>query len=289
MFQSISLFGKTISLYEPINIIAYLSTALLLLFHVNEYRNCCTIPVLVDEWAFQKRAKNKSYLKALALFESVLMFVLSIVFVAPLNNTLSRLFLGDTSEGYFPIIIFGPFALFALGVLFRITPLRLLDFAAPGACWLLIIFKIACFCEGCCNGIELLSSPFYNHYSDRYELPIQLIEIACAIAMFIVLSIMRKKRKRAGFMFSTFIVMYCGSRFIFEFWRDDYPDVIGRLNGNQIMSLIGLALGIVYLVIVFAWGVRITAFFDEKNKAFLEKELGKIEKKSQKKSKSKKR
>lgn len=256
-------------LYQPITNAAYFVAVILLLLHVKEYKSFCTFPVLVDQRLFHKSSEAKSRLTILAFLESVLVFALTVVMIFPLNAPLSKLFLGDTSDGYFPIIYFVPFGLFILGVIMRLTPLKLLDFAAPADCLLLIIVKIACYCEGCCYGIELASSPFFNHKNERYEFPIQLIEIACAVAMFIVLSIMRKKRKRAGFMFPAFIVMYCASRFVFEFWRDDYPDVVGGMNGNQIMSLIGLVFGIILCVGAAIWGERITTFFDQRNRAFL--------------------
>ena len=287
MLPTMNLFGKSTPLYGPINVIAYLAAVLLLFIHVKEYRSFCTFPPIVSKKFFKKRTDDSRRVDFLAFVEAALIFALTVAVVFPFNAPLSQLFLGDTSEGYFPIIYFVPIALFVFGVLFRLTPLRLLDYAAPVECLLLILVKIACYCAGCCYGIELPSSPFFNQTNHRHELPIQLIEVAIAVVMFVVLSFMRKKRKRAGFMFPAFIVMYCATRFVFEFWRDDYPRTYSGMNGNQLMSLIGLALGVIYLIVVFVWGARITAFFDTRNKAYAEKKLQEI-KKQQKSTSAKK-
>lgn len=270
MLPSITLFGKTIELYDPINIIAYLSVMIFVCVNLKDYESFCTFPYIADNKLLKKNSKHKSHLGLFSFLEAALVFVLDIIVVSPLNNPLSRLFLGDTSEGYFPIIYFTPVALFLIGVILRVSPFRLLDFAAAADCLLLIIVKISCFCDGCCYGIEMASSPFYNQKNERYELPIQLIEIACAVIMFVILRIVRKKIKRPGVLFPLFILMYCGSRFVSEFWRDDYPGVLGNLNGNHIMCIIGFAVGIVEMLVVIIWGIRITAFFDNRNKAFLE-------------------
>ena len=90
---------------------------------------------------------------------------------------------------------------------------------------------------------------------------------------------MRKKKKRQGLMYPVFMLMYCGSRFCSEFLRDDFPAVIWRLTGYHIQCIIGFVLGLIYLFAVLKYGERITAFFDNKNKAFLDRKLAEYDKK----------
>lgn len=271
MLQSIVLFGHKIFLYNTLNYIGYVSVMIWVLFNIRKYMSFCTFPVLLDDKLF-KGKKGKPYRIGLFSFlESIIIFALAIVSISPLNAPLSNFFLGDHSDGFFPIIYFAPIALFILGVLIKINPLKLLDFSAPADCLLLIIVKLACFFYGCCYGVETATSFYYNLKTERYEIPIALIEIICAVIMFVILSIMLAKKKNNGFLYPAFIAMYSGSRFVSEFWRDDYPETFGNLKGNQVMCLIGLGLGIIYLIVVAICGKRVSDFFENSNRKFIEK------------------
>ena len=116
-----------------------------------------------------------------------------------------------------------------------------------------------------------------NVKTGRMEFPVQLVEAACAVVMQVILMVLFKKGKqKKGVLYPLFMLMYSGSRFISEFWRDDYQPVWGRLNGYHLQLLLGFVLGAVALIVVLIWGERITAYFEAKNKAFLEKHQKKI-------------
>ncbi len=87
--------------------------------------------------------------------------------------------------------------------------------------------------------------------------------------------LMRKRKKTAGVIYPLFMLLYCGSRFCSEFLRDDYPPVLGRLNGYHIQLIIGFILGVIYMIVVMKYSARITEYFETKNRAFLDKELEK--------------
>ena len=290
MFQSITVFGHAINLYNPLNTIAYLAAFLLLFIWLDKYKSICTLPALANV-AFLKKGKQ-NFIKKWFFYalEVVVISVIIIGVTSPLNDPVSLLFLGDKSSNFFPIIFFVPIITFLCGVVFYVSPLRLTDLYSPLMLLILIIVKFSCFCEGCCYGVACETGGLYNYKNDRYEVPVQLIEMGCAVIMFVViLLIQHKKRRKPGILYPLFILMYCGSRFVSEFWRGDYPAVWGRLTGYHIQCIIGFVEGALFLFVALKWGEQITVFFENRNKAFLDRQLAKIEAKRSKTKHSKKK
>lgn len=118
MFQSISFFGKTITLYGPLNTIAYLAAGLLMILHLKEYKSFCTLSILAEKAVYKKQSDTFFHRWVFVFLEVAVLFLASVALVSPLNAPLSRVFLGDTSEGYFPFIFFLPIVLFGWGVFF---------------------------------------------------------------------------------------------------------------------------------------------------------------------------
>ena len=278
MFQTITLFGSTIKLYDLFNNLATVMEIILLLVLIKDYKSACTLPVLADRH-FNKKRKTDYFHSSIFM---ILELAVVLFFSMQINNlcgpALSKVFLGTNDANYFPNILVSPILLFVLCIPFKASPFKALDFAAPFSSIALIFYKLACFCEGCCNGIEY-GTLFFNHKTERYEMPVQLIEMACAIIMFVILLIMRKHKKKHGLMYPAFMVMYCGSRFCSEFLRDDYPQIIGRMTGYHVQCIIGFVLGLIYLIIVLKFGERITNYFETKNKAFLDRKLAEYDEK----------
>ena len=110
------------------------------------------------------------------------------------------------------------------------------------------------------------------------EFPIQLVELACAVIMFVIILVLKRKKDRTpGLLYPLFISMYCGSRFISEFWRADYPAVLGPLKGYHIQCLVGLIEGLVFILVVLKKGRKITEFFESKNQRFIDRCAAKYE------------
>ena len=291
MYPTLNLFGHSVALYDPLNAIAYVAALIVLICRLKTYRTFSTFPAAAEK-ALLKKPISFAW-RLFCGFEALVIFALTAAVTAALNNPLSQLFLGDNSANYFPYMFFVPVLLFVFGVLLRVSPLKLEDYFAPLGLVILIIVKLACYFQGCCNGVELSGpGPFpafcYNQNQAQYQVPVQLIEMACAVVMLIVLILVgRRKNRKTGLLYPLFMLMYCGSRFISEFWRGDYPAVWGRLTGYHIQCIIGFVLGAVYLVAVLIWGERITAFFETRNKAWLDGKLGALKTKKRKKNKGK--
>ena len=281
MLQTITLFGKTFFLYGLSNTLAIVAQMILLGFLLKDYKEACTFPYIVDKY-LHKESKRKFLFGSIFMYiELVLTLIILTVTAQKAEPIVSMTFLGDTSVNFFTNILTNPIFAFLVFILLKTSPLKFWDINALALSIGLIFFKIACYCDGCCYGIEY-GSTFYNYSNERYEIPVQLIEAACAVVMFVVLLIIRKSSKRknkAGLLYPIFMLMYCGSRFCSEFLRDDYPPILGNLSGYHIQCIIGFVLGLIYLFIVLKFGTRITEYFETKNKAYLEKKLKEYDKK----------
>ncbi len=282
MLQTITLFGQTINLYDFFNNISYPAMILLAFMIRHQVKDATTFAKLAD---MNRRKDKKETL--LSRWGVAVLVWLCLLAVASYFNWLtgpmiSKLFLGTRVENFFSSIFVAPFTIFLCAVILRISPLPALDITASTVAVSLVCFKIACFCDGCCNGIAMAGG-IMNHNTGRKELPIQLVECACAVVMLVILIILiRKKERKKGLLYPLFILMYCGSRFVSEFWRDDFPNVWGPLKGYHIQCIIGFAEGLVLLAVVLIWGERIAAFFDRRNQAFLEKHAKKQQARSKK-------
>lgn len=271
MLQSITLFGRSIDLFGLFNNSALLGQIIVVFFLREKAAEASTLPKLANMYLNKKR-------KDTLLWRWGFLVVFAVIFVSIISavNSLSvvpisKLFLGTSVANFFPDIFVCPITVVLLSVLLRNAPLKSLDIAAMLTAVSLIFYKLACFCQGCCNGVAW-EYGMMNHDTGRKEFPIQLVEIVCAVVMLVILIVLlRKKSLRHGMLYPIFMLMYCGSRFISEFWRDDFPAVWGPLKGYHIQCILGFVEGAIFLFIVLKWGDRITAYFEAKNQAFLDR------------------
>ena len=250
MFQEIVLFGKTIDLGNLFNTVGQLCIIFWMIFNLKEFKEMSTLSQIPGGRI--KSPKKKNIVDwVLALIE--IMFIFGILFSlsTPINNIISMAFLNDTSANFFYNIFVLPLGLILAAIIFKLSPMRFTDYIAPAMSLALILYKIACFCDGCCYGVPTEKFGLINRWSGRKDFPIQLVELACAIVMFIIILIVRKKKDRKpGTLYPLFMLMYCASRFVSEFWRDDYPDVFGPLKSYHFQCIIGFVEGA--LLMLFA-------------------------------------
>lgn len=115
--------------------------------------------------------------------------------------------------------------------------------------------RIGCFFAGCCYGVEweygisgrvLVSGA----HEDVKRLPIQIIESACLLILFIVLLLLFNKGIAKGRLLFVYLLSYSVLRFTLEFWRGD--EIRGRLLGlstSQWISVL-IAVGVAVFLIV---------------------------------------
>lgn len=115
--------------------------------------------------------------------------------------------------------------------------------------------RIGCLISGCCCGLPY-DGPLsieYTHYGavvlNTPLFPIQLVEAALLVMIFIVLLILYFKKVRCGIVTALYMILYSIMRFILEFFRGD----VGRghlldISTSQWISLALFIIGIVTLV-----------------------------------------
>lgn len=277
MFPIITLFGNTIILFDFFNNLAVVVQLILLALFLKDYKKACTFPFIVDKY-LHNESKRKFLFGSISMYIELVIIVIILTGTAYMANPIiSTIFLGDQTTNFFHNILTNPIFAFLVFILFKASPLKTSDIHALVISASLIFYKIACYCGGCCYGIEY-DTTFYSYRNERYEIPVALIEAACAVVMFVILLIMRKRKKKDGTLYPSFMLMYCGSRFCSEFLRDDYPQVLGPMTGYHIQCIIGFVFGLIYLFVVLKFGTKITEYFETKNKAYLEKKFKEYDK-----------
>lgn len=271
MYQYIHLFGLSISTYSLFDNLSYVAQVIVTFFIAHQFRDASTIPALVN-LRFNKKGKDSFFWRWGVVIILMLLFAVIIYLFNILTGTpISMIITNTKDDTFFPNIFVGPITIFLFSLITLNSPLKTMDVITPVAEVALIFYKLSCFFWGCCNGIEW-EKGLYNYRNERYEVPIQLVEIACAIIMFIIImKLVKKERPHQGTLYPLFMMMYCGSRFVSEFWRGDYPTVFWRLTGNHFACIAGFLEGALFMAVFALYGDRITAFFEEKNNAVLVK------------------
>lgn len=102
--------------------------------------------------------------------------------------------------------------------------------------------RVGCFLVGCCYGMPssfgfCMDASAIAPHGIRL-LPVQLIESACCIALFLALAHLSKKARPAGFLLGIYLAGYGSARFILEFFRyDRVRGIIGPFSVSQWISM----------------------------------------------------
>lgn len=196
---------------------------------------------------------------------SAMVFLLNLC-VGLFNRALGNVL--HTGGNFFGLIFSIMFVWPVLSLLFGSNPLKQLDISTPAIAIYLFVAKIACFCAGCCHGIQW-DNGLFNHKFNEYQVPVQLIEAFWALLLFVLLIAIRKKVK-TGTIFPLFILLFSATRFFSEFLRAD-PNVFGIFKTYHILCLIGIMFGVLLYVFIGTYRAQINGFFDRKQEEINEK------------------
>ena len=264
MVNEFVLFGKTIDLYSYVTLIGRLCIVLWMIINLKEYKEISTLSQIPGMRIKKPKLKGVADW-GFAFIEIMFIFAILFSLSTPITGMISRVFLNDSSENYFYNIFVLPLGLIAAAIIFKLSSMKFTDYIAPAMSLALIFFKIACFCDGCCYGVVSNKYGLYNYSNQRKEFPVQLVETACAIVMFTILLIVRRKKDRKpGTLYPLFMMMYCASRFVSEFWRDDYPNVLGPLKGYHIQCIIGFIEGTLLMLFALKYSDKLEAYIKAK-------------------------
>jgi len=194
-----------------------------------------------------------------AVIETLVISVFQYALVGILNTSFGDLV--GTGANYYGLMFSSPILVLAACLLFGVNPLKQMDLIAPSFPFALIFVKISCFCTGCCGGIEC-DLGIYSEITGRTEFPIQLLESAVAMVLFVVLVFWADKI-RTGTVFPAYLMLYSGIRFLTEFLRHE-PAILWGLKRYHFLCIAGLIVGAAEYAFVLKFGNKISSWFREK-------------------------
>ncbi|MCK4668072.1 prolipoprotein diacylglyceryl transferase [Candidatus Dependentiae bacterium] len=152
--------------------------------------------------------------------------------------------------------VFGVIAAIIFAVIKKIPVWKLADTLAPSIAFGHGIGRLGCFLNGCCYGKPgggFLSMVFpadsIAGYFHPYEglIPTQLISSLGNFIIFIILTMIYRKKTFDGQVFFMYFIIYSMFRFVIEFFRGDYSSIqyyIFNLTISQITGFFLLAFGL---------------------------------------------
>lgn len=220
------------------------------------------IAFLIGIWVAERRAKKYNISPSLIADLSVILIIAAIVGgrIEFIIENYSQY--ADNPGDIFKVwegglIFYGGFVLaIVCGIIFmkakKISISDGLNLFAPSIALGLFFARIGCFLNGCCFGKETTSclgvvfpadSPAgWVFKGETAVLPTQLFESLAGLAMFGILLLIEKKKKKLnyGYLFWALLLMYSVWRFFIDFFRyyEQQAYIIGNLTHNQIVSII---------------------------------------------------
>lgn len=252
MLQSIEIMGKTIHMYVFWNTISTFVMFFYLVFQTKSFS------MISPRTLCQSSPKHKTLI---SLGQILVIIIVAFGLFMVLNPAFGNWFTNGNAN-YYGSLTAWFVAITALAFVFKISPLKVHDLFAPALPLQLVFAKLACFFHGCCSSFEMAHSFYYNQANMRYEFPVQLVESIVALLLFFYLLSYKKKPRRVGSVFPVYLTAYSVSRFLTEFLRADFPNVLGPFDAYQIMSICFFVLGLVLLWIVHKWGDRINSHYE---------------------------
>lgn len=147
-------------------------------------------------------------------------------------------------RSFYGVIFIAPIIFFPVSKVLRISYGYTMDFCAPAGCLTLAMVKVQCLLDGCCKGVVL----YINEKRQYVRFPSQIVEMTVFLFIFCILLIIGSKEKNRKKVFLWFLILYGGSRFILDFFREhDQPYALG-LSAGSFWSLISVVAGIVCLL-----------------------------------------
>ena len=238
-----------IVLYKLLN---NLSLVMIFVFNLANFRRKKALPsklsVLCSEYCSKKHFPAFFSNANLWVFLEIMLvafFQYGVVYYIGANGFVGALV--GTEANYFGTLIFSPFFVQLICLLLSVNPLKQMDLITPAYPFVLIFIKLACFCAGCCAGIEC-SFGLYNHRSGLTEFPVQLVEAGLAAIIFVILLLIRKKVKE-GYLYPIYVILYSVTRFFSEFLRCE-ENIIWIFKIYHLLCLVGIVSAVVQLFII---------------------------------------
>lgn len=149
----------------------------------------------------------------------------------------------------------------AAWIYLRIKKARFFDYAAvivPSIPLAHAIGRVGCFLAGCCYG-KVCETPISVIYKNPIGgaptgvpvFPIQLIESACNIVVFVILMLYVGRKLKKGSVIFLYMILYGIERFVLEYYRyDEIRGIFLGLSTSQWISIVLFVIGVVGMVIM---------------------------------------
>lgn len=149
---------------------------------------------------------------------------------------------------YVRIVTVLPIAIFLVTLLFKDKFSDVADLIAP----LLAIFHgvthIGCIFPGCCHGYPAAWGLFSNQ-TNTVCFPSQPIEAVSSLLTAVVLMIMMKQKVQSGKLYAWYLLLFGGTRFIWEFFRDNDKIWLG-ISELAIHAFVAFIVGLTALIVL---------------------------------------
>ena len=214
---------------------------------------------LCDYFSLINKKSKYADLDYWAKKENLLVFIIQVLSFT-FSGEVFGSFIGARTDAY-GYLIFTPIFIYIFCYLLGVNPLKQLDVITPSSAFIISILKISCFTAGCCSGFEW-SYGLYNHSTERYEFPIQLIEGLIYFIIFIF--ILRCKEKfKSGTLYPMYIAVYSFAKFFLQFLRAD-EKVFSIFNIHHCLSFIAFFISVIWLIVVIKHNDTIVNKFERK-------------------------
>lgn len=147
------------------------------------------------------------------------------------------------------VYIWMPLVLLLTGQFFHVNWRTACDFITLSTCIVYGIARLGCNAPGCCYGIPADWGIFSVEAGHRC-FPVQLCEAVTAllIAALMLWLAKRKQYDSAGYLYPVMLVLYGGTRFVWEFFADN-EKLFGRISELAIWAFASFVVGVVWLVL----------------------------------------
>lgn len=261
MLPYLTIGSQEISLYDLFNTLGVIAAYL---FNLFLYRRKSHVLSTYSRLWLQKHPKCSA-----AIFIVVETILLSYIqfYLGGFCNSNWAAFLNGGGANYFGLVYFSPPLFLLVCMLLRINPLKQQDLITPSYAVALSFAKFACFLHGCCQGKPWIHG-IYFVMRRRFEFPAQLLEMAVALVILYILIYKLRRPRIPGSMFPTYLILYSATRFFTEFTRDGDVVLLG-LQTYQIQCVVGVLLGVIWLLVIKKYGQKWSDTFDRKQEEYL--------------------
>ncbi|MGI5891324.1 MAG: prolipoprotein diacylglyceryl transferase [Bacillota bacterium] len=140
---------------------------------------------------------------------------------------------------------------------YKIPMWPLFDSIIPSIPLIHAMGRVGCFFAGCCYGIPA-APPWGVLFNNSliaphgiYLLPVQLIEAAINVVIFIFIVFYSRQKRKEGNILGIYLLCYAIQRFFLEFLRFDFMErgMLGILSTSQWISLIMIPIGVLLIIL----------------------------------------